>query len=384
MRVLRRYIGSTVLLAVLLVLLVVVMLIQIGLIIEQVGDIRGGYDFFEVLRYVLWRTPDVMVQNIGIASLIGCLMGLGVLANGNELMVMRASGVSIMQIVWLVMRPVLLVIVAGMALAEVAPYTARVAEANRDVALSAGRSKQIPPELVGTEKLEKRIRERIQKSALRMSFSDAAEAKKSLWNRDANEFVRFATVLPNGKVYGVTRFGFNNDQSLAWIQFSQEGTYQDTGWLLEDVETTYLDQTLRSETQQSLYWSTKITPEMLIFVTTNPESLTFRELGRYGKFLKDQQRDSRPYELEWWKKIIKPLEVFSLVMIAISFVFGPLRQVTMGQRVFSGVMVGVIFQTLQNMFSTSSLVFGFSPFVAVMLPIAVCTSIGFVMILRTR
>jgi lipopolysaccharide export system permease protein len=56
----------------------------------------------------------------------------------------------------------------------------------------------------------------------------------------------------------------------------------------------------------------------------------------------------------------------------------------MGQRVFTGVMVGVIFQTLQNMFSTSSLVFGFSPFVAVMLPIAVCASLGFVMILRAR
>ena len=384
MRVLRRYIGSTVLLAMLLVLLVIVMLIQIGLIIEQVGDIRGSYDFAEVLRYVLWRTPDSIVQNIGIASLIGCLIGLGVLANGNELMVIRASGVSIMQIVWLVMRPVLLLIVAGMALAEVSPYTERVAEANRDVALSAGRSKHSAPELVGTEKLEKKIRERIQKSALRMHFSEAAEAKKSLWNRDANEFVRFATVLPNGKVYGVTRFGFNDDQSLASIQFAQEGTYQDTGWLLEDVETTYLDKTIRSEEQQSLYWSTKITPEMLIFVTTDPGSLTFRELGRYGKFLKDQQRDSRPYELEWWKKMIKPLEVFSLVMIAISFVFGPLRQVTMGQRVFSGVLVGVIFQTLQNMFSTSSLVFGFSPFVAVMLPIAVCASIGFLMILRTR
>lgn len=396
MKVLRRYIASTVLLAISLVLVVIVMLNILGLIIEQVGDIQGNYDFVQVLKYALWRTPGYIVSNVGFAALIGCLIGLGVLASGNELMVMRASGVSIMQIIGLVMYPVLLVIIIGMGLGEFAPYTERVAEGNRDIALTAAfkqimdaHEKKMSEKTSSKKKLNKKIKEKIKKSASRLRMADTINNINSLWNREGNEFIRFATVLPDGRIFGITRFGFNDDQTLSWIQYSQEGRYQDSGWLLEDVRTTYLDKTpddeiSRSDTQDRVYWNTQLTPELLLFVSTDPESLTFRELGQYGDFLKEQQRDSRVYKLEWWKKVIKPLEIFSLVVLAISFVFGPLRQVTMGQRVFMGVMVGVIFQTLQNMFATSSLVFGFSPFVAVMLPIAVCTSLGFVMILRVR
>jgi lipopolysaccharide export system permease protein len=391
MRVLRRHIATTVLLAILLVLVVIVMLNLLGLIIEQVGDIYGEYDFSQVMLYVAWRAPGYIVNNIGFAALIGCLIGLGVLANGNELMVMRASGVSILQITRLVMYPVLLVIVIGMGLAEVAPYTERVAEGNRDIALTAVFKEKLTAhkKAISKKKLNKNIKEKIKKGAARLRLAETSIYGKAVWNREGNEFIRFATVLPDGRIFGITRFGFNDDQTLAWIQSSQEGSYQDAGWLLEDVRTTYLDKThpdkiLSRDTRETLHWKTQLTPEMLIFVSTDPESLTFRELERYGNFLKEQQRDSRAYELEWWKKVIKPLEIFSLVVLAISFVFGPLRQVTMGQRVFTGVMVGVIFQTLQNMFSTSSLVFGFSPFVAVMLPIAVCASLGFVMILRAR
>ena len=385
MKVLRRHVASTVFLAIVLVLLVIVALNSLALIVEQVGDIGGQYDFLKVLLYALWRTPGFLVSNVGFAALIGCLIGLGILANNNEITVMRTSGVTIMQIIWLVMRPVLLVIVLGMALAEFAPFSNRVAEGVRDSALAVVSVQPVEQKkIVSTNKLGKRIKDNIRKNAERLHLAANVQVQKSLWNREGNEFIRFATVLPNGKIYGITRFGFNETKTLAWIQYAQEGTYQDSGWLLEDVKTIHLDKTLSDDMQESVFWNTRITPEMLTFVATNPESLTFRELGRYGNFLKEQQRDSRPYELEWWKKVIKPLEIFSLVMLAISFVFGPLRQVAMGQRVFMGVMVGVVFQTLQNIFATSSLVFGFSPFVAVMLPIAVCASLGLVLILRVH
>jgi len=116
MKVLQRYIVSTVLQAIVLVLVVIVALDVLALVIEQVGEIRGGYDFARVLEYVAFRTPGFIVANTGFAALIGCLAGLGVLANQNELTVLRASGISILQIVGMVMRPALVVIVLSMAL----------------------------------------------------------------------------------------------------------------------------------------------------------------------------------------------------------------------------------------------------------------------------
>jgi lipopolysaccharide export system permease protein len=73
---------------------------------------------------------------------------------------------------------------------------------------------------------------------------------------------------------------------------------------------------------------------------------------------------------------LQPFTIVSLVLIAISFVFGPLRQVTMGYRIFAGVIVGLVFRTLQDLLGPASVVFGFSPFLAVVLPAIICSLIG--------
>jgi len=72
------------------------------------------------------------------------------------------------------------------------------------------------------------------------------------------------------------------------------------------------------------------------------------------------------------------------MMIAISFVLGPLRQVTMGFRVFSGVIVGLVFQTSQKMLGPSSLIWGFPPLLAVLIPIIFCLLVGWLLIRRSE
>ena len=76
--------------------------------------------------------------------------------------------------------------------------------------------------------------------------------------------------------------------------------------------------------------------------------------------------------------------MIGLVLIAISFVFGPLRSTTMGYRLFTGVMVGVIFQFAQDLLGPTSLVFGFSPLFAVLGPIVFCWVAGVGLLLKVR
>ena len=73
---------------------------------------------------------------------------------------------------------------------------------------------------------------------------------------------------------------------------------------------------------------------------------------------------------------MQPLAIVSLVLIAVSFIFGPLRGATMGYRVFIGVTVGIVFQMAQNLLAPISLVYGFSPLIAVGLPIFCCFILG--------
>ena len=57
-------------------------------------------------------------------------------------------------------------------------------------------------------------------------------------------------------------------------------------------------------------------------------------------------------------------------------------QVTLGQRVFTGVLVGFIFRIAQDLLGPSSLVFGFSPLLAVVVPAGICALAGFFLLRR--
>jgi lipopolysaccharide export system permease protein len=71
-----------------------------------------------------------------------------------------------------------------------------------------------------------------------------------------------------------------------------------------------------------------------------------------------------------------------MVMVAISFIFGPLRSVTMGFRVFTGLIVGLLFKYMQDLLGPMSVVFGFNPVIAILLPIAVSAVVGVVLMRR--
>ena len=107
-----------------------------------------------------------------------------------------------------------------------------------------------------------------------------------------------------------------------------------------------------------------------------PESLSIAGLWSYIHYLKDQGLNNGRYWLAFWVKVLQPLVTAALVLMAISFIFGPLRSVTLGQRVFTGVLVGFTFKIAQDLLGPMSLVFGFSPLFAVLLPASICALAG--------
>jgi lipopolysaccharide export system permease protein len=369
MNVLRIHVARTVAFAALLVMAILLGLNFLAVLVEQFGDIRGAYTFWEVLKYATWRLPGLAANSIAFVALIGCLSGLGILANHNELTVMRASGVSLLQIIGMVMIPVLVLVALGLGLQEVAAFTDRQAENARTLALSAEQ-----------KKAKKSFFAKKKGNPESMVFQE-----QSVWNRHENEFVRFDRVLPDGRVYGVLRIAFSEQQQLLSLQHARKGVFKNEGWRLEEVVTrTFAEDAFSDETLEVLRWESDLTPERLLFVSREPEKLSVAELADYSTFLQQQGRDNRAYQLEYWKRVLQPLSLLSLMLIAASFVFGSLRQVSVAQRIFVGVIVGVGFHILQDVVGTSSLVFGFSPLSGVVLPIAACAAAGMVLLYRVR
>jgi len=351
MRRLNRHVGSSVFGAIMLVLLVVLAVDVISALINEVEDIRNDYTFKNVLVYIGLTFPSRIYNQLPLASLIGCLIGLGLLASNSELVIMRSAGVSVQRIVWFVLRPALLLVLLGYLLGEyVIPYSDQYAESQRSV------------QRLGIE---------------------SQSSSSGVWNREGNEFIHFNAVYPGGLVYGVTRYRFDDNQNLVEASFSQEARFIGDYWQEENVRVTRLYGS-RTETENLIKrrWDSGFTPDLLNLLSVETESLSMQSLYRYTDYLQQQGRDSADRELIFWQKALQPLSIAGLVFIAISFIFGPLRQVTMGNRIFIGVVVGIAFRTSQDLLGPSSLVFGFSPLLAVAMPIILCMAIGLVLLRR--
>ncbi len=345
------YVSRQTLAAIALVLVVLVAIDGLAALVEGITDIRERYQFGDVLYDGLLTLPSRIYRNIPFAVLIGCLSGLGILATNSELIVMRSAGVSLLRITGFIARPVLLIIVLGAVLGEyVVPYADQWAESRR-------------VSLRGEQEI----------------FSGGG----GVWRRDGNDFVHVNAINPDGVLVGVARYRFGPTLALEEASFAATARFSDGQWQEDNgALTRFTDSGTVAEKFATRSWSTAISPELLMLLSMPPDTLSIRSLYQYGSYLEGQGQRAGEYWLAFWGKALQPVAIISLVMIAISFVFGPLRDATLGFRIFAGVVVGVGFQMSMKMLGPASLVFGFAPFWAVMAPILGCFWVGVVLLRR--
>ncbi len=350
MRKLDRYIAGNVLGATLVVLLILVFLEALFSFLGQLDDVQGNYQTLDAAIYTLLLIPKKIYDFIPVSALVGCLAGLGSMAAHSELVVMRAAGVSLWRMVWAVMKPALLMVAVGALLGEyVAPVSEQLAETRKAIARS----------------------------------SDGSYSGSGVWHREGNEFMYFNAVEPNGVLYGVSRYRFDEQLNLVESTFARRAIFQRDQWLLENVRTSRFDgEKYLVEEDLLKPWDTNLTTTLLKVVVIDPDALPVSGLLTYTQYLDQQGLDSGEYDLAFWKKALQPLSIMSLVLVGISFVFGPLRSVSMGLRIFSGVITGVVFMIVQNLLGPSSLVFGFPPVLSVLLPVLLCLILGGLLLRR--
>lgn len=351
MKRLDRYIGHTVLVATLVVVLVIVSLDAIFTLVDELDQLKGGYQFLEALQFMALRLPRRAYEYLPMACLIGCLAGLGSLAASSELTVMRAAGVSVGRISLAVLKPMMALMILNMAVAEfVIPPMERIAQAGKAVAQGKGES--------------------------------LSNKGRGYWHREGNTFMRFTAIEPGGVLHGITLFEFNDSRELVRITAATRAIYLGIGWNMEDV--TRLDisaEQTAEEHQDSVEWDTELTPESLTVVMVQPRDMSISSLFSYTRYLEKQGLNPDNYLLSFWRKVTQPLGTFALVLVGISFIFGPLRSVTPGYRIFSGILVGLVYKYAEELLAPASIVFGFEPVWASVIPIALCF-VGGLLLLR--
>lgn len=345
MNVLERYIGRTILASIMLTLF---MLVGLGAIIKFVEEFRsvgrGSYDGLHAAYYTLLTMPRDIETFFPIAALLGSLMGLGGLASRSELVVMQSAGFSRFRIGLAVMKTAIPLMVLTMIMGEWGvPQTEQYARNMRSIAQSGG-------SMLATQ--------------------------GGFWAKDGNDFIYIRQIQDERNLNNILIYQFEN-QVLKSIKQAEKATYSEQGWLLQQVDKSEIHEsgiTQSRETDQA--WKTSITPSKLGIVSLKPESLSISGLADYVGFLKDTGQDPKRFEITFWRKVFQPISMAVMMLLAISFIFGPLRSSTMGAKIVIGILAGFVFYVANIVFGNLSLIVSWLPVpIGALIPSLLCLSV---------
>ncbi|MDE3954559.1 LPS export ABC transporter permease LptG [Glaesserella parasuis] len=345
MNVLERYIGRTILASIMLTLF---MLVGLGAIIKFVEEFRsvgrGSYDGLHAAYYTLLTMPRDIETFFPIAALLGSLMGLGGLASRSELVVMQSAGFSRFRIGLAVMKTAIPLMVITMIMGEWGvPQTEQYARNMRSIAQSG---------------------------------SSMLATQGGFWAKDGNDFIYIRQIQDERNLNNILIYQFDN-QVLKSIKQAEKATYSEQGWLLQKVDKSEIHEsgiTQTRETDQT--WKTSITPSKLGIASLRPESLSISGLADYVGFLKDTGQDPKRFEITFWRKVFQPISMAVMMLLAISFIFGPLRSSTMGAKILIGILAGFVFYVANIVFGNLSLVVSWLPVpIGALIPSLLCLSV---------
>ncbi len=342
MKKIDKYIGITVLAGILIVLLVLVGLFTFFSFIDEVDDIgKQRYGLWEAIQYVSLEIPRYIYELFPTAALLGSLLGLGALANHNELTVMRAAGISILRIALSGLKIGLGLTIIAMLIGEtLAPSSGQYAHNMRSTAQSDQEHQQ-------------------------MVFS----SRYGFWAHDGNDFINIRTIYPDGGFGIISLYQFDENQHLRGLTYARKAYYQNGQWLLKDVEKNNID--VNRVTRQYLEtttWEAILKPELVKIVVIRPQQLSSLGLYKYIDYLKQNGHRTTQYELAFWTRLSYPLVSITMTLLAIPFVFGSLRTVSVGQRILVGALLGVGFHMLNQATGNIGLVYGIHPALSALLP----------------
>jgi len=352
--ILDRYIARAVIGGSLVVLMVFISLELIFAFVDESGDIGADYTALQALVHVGLSAPQRAYEAFPIATLIGSLMTLGGLAARSELVVMRAAGVSILGIG----RAVVL---AGLVLA----------------ALSAALGEFVAPQ---AERLAQDIR------AQARSGTVSSLSENGFWVRDGRDFLSVGSAPDARNLRDLRIYTFRDDGRMDKVTKAEHARYMGPGrWALEGVVIdAFLERGVDSRRLESMDWQSSLGPEVLDVVVLDPEMLSMAELWTYIGYLERNALESERYRLAFWLKVVTPLATLTMLLLTIPLVFGSLRSVGAGQRIFIGVMIGVVFYLANRVLNHMGVVYGLPPALSALLPTLVFLAIALVAASRVR
>ncbi|AXQ29700.1 LPS export ABC transporter permease LptG [Solimonas sp. K1W22B-7] len=306
--------------------------------VSESGDIgKGDYGPLQLAGYVLWQIPTSLHVLLPIIALLGTLMGLGTLAAQNEITAMRAAGVSLLRIGRATLMAGLVIGAINLVLGD---WLAPMGKQN------------------ATE-----LREQYRRGRLPGAIN------QPVWLREGDVILHVGTVKTETEVADIVAYSLREDLGIQSIVHAEEASYVDGHWQARKVRRTdFSEAGAKVSELPGMVWEGKISPEVLRLVMLKSNAISIRGLMRLTDYLQANGLDDRQYRLELYRKLMAPFTVMAMMLFAVPFVMGSLRDSGTGQRLLFGILVGVAFYMANEVTANTGQIAGWPPILSAGLP----------------
>ncbi|WP_310610917.1 LPS export ABC transporter permease LptG [Limnohabitans sp.] len=312
--------------------------------LQNVGKNGGAYQVSHAFSYVLLLIPSHLYELLPISVLIGTIFVMARLAQSSEFTILRTSGLGPTLALRNLMGLGLAFVVLTFAVGDyLSPFCDRYGQLLKSRYLG-----QITVGQTGAW-----LRER---------------------QADRSYAVNVTTLTPEGNPKGIRIFEFNQDGQWTALTKAEVGLLtEDSAWDLRQVERNELSRTQGESTLlrrhlDSQRWGTSITSEMVSVALLKPERMGTLDLFQYIRHLSANGQTTQRFEIEFWKKVFYPLSCLVMVVLALPFAYLHFRSGNIASHVFGGVLAGISFFLLNNVFSYMGNINSWAPWFAAAAP----------------
>ena len=312
--------------------------------LQGIGANNGAYQLSHALTYVLLLVPSHLYELLPISVLIGTIFVMARLAQSSEFTILRTSGLG----PFLALRNLLVLGLAFVVLTfAVGDYLSPLCDRYGQL-LKSRYMGQIKVGSTGAW-----LRER---------------------QGDSSYAVNVTTLTPEGNPSGIRIFEFDKDgRWVALIKAGEGQLSKEEAWTLQNVErnevTVANNEAFLKRTHNSTQvWPTGITAEMVSVALLKPDRMGTVDLFRYIRHLSENGQTTQRFEIEFWKKVFYPLSCLVMVVLALPFAYLHFRSGNIASHVFGGVLAGISFFLLNNVFSYMGNINSWAPWFAAAAP----------------
>lgn len=363
MKILTRHVAKEVLIATLFVLVALVALIAFFDLVSQARNIGNRYSLSMALFLTMLKLPSRLYEVMPIAALLGAVYTMSRLASNSEFTIMRVAGLSPFKLASMMTVPALILIAMTYALGE---WLTPAADMMRNDMSNILFNRKLSARGYSSGVWVKDKVKNVQPGAASLRFVN-------VHNLIAGEHSRT----------GAWRvFEFDEENNLLRVLHAPEANYiAGRGWHLKDAKVETLPKITNDETpvvekstareHVDLMLPSEMRPEILGVLTIKPERMGISDLWQYINHLKETRQTADRYRVAFWSKVFYPLAIFVMFAVAMPFAYLNARSGGVSIKIFAGLMIGISFYALNNIFSFLGVLNTWPPMVVAIVPSAV-------------